>query len=127
MIFFFFFALAFFLTLSSVNGLVLLALYRNDGNSSKEHSVKGGRKQTAIASSMYTRAVGAIFRQKYAVSSLPPTYLKIHEVKETVMWWQRPNYHNVGVIFLPQNTLCMLCFEVLYLYLQNCNLQEWRS
>jgi len=43
------------------------------------------RKQTAIDSSTYTCAVGAVVRQKYAASSFPPTYLKIHEVKEAVM------------------------------------------
>lgn len=49
-----------------------------------------------------TLVVGAIVRQKYAVSFFPPTYLKLHEAKETVMWWQRPDYHNAGVTFLPQ-------------------------
>lgn len=59
---------------------------------------------------MYAFAVGAIVRQKYAMNSLPPTYLKLHEAKETVMWWQRPDYHNVGVMFLPQNTLLLVVF-----------------
>lgn len=69
------------------------------------------RERAAMASSTYTRAVGAIARQKNAASFFPPTCLKLHEAKETVMWWQRPDYHNAGVTLLPPNTLLLVVFR----------------